>query len=177
MIQRGHRDKAAQLLRAFLRHELTGAQVDDQWPRGSDDPAVSEIHFHLVFDGVDSIEMLCETEHSEIIPIIESCVRFLDSDLPYRWPKSFTYRSILSGCFVSTLFVLGPGALVVWMLAAVVPMPDSLRPYIAIGSGMIWMLLAAVVIVPRFLEWRSRKNRAPDWPFHDTQIQENANTT
>ncbi len=177
MIDRAHRDVASQLLRAFLRHEVTGAKVGDQWPRGSDDPAVSEIYFHLVFDCLDSIEEFSETEHAEIVPVTDNCIRFLLGDLEYRHRKYFTFPSILFGCFVPTLIILGPAILAVWIFAVAIPLPDKARPYIALGSCMTWGLLAAAVIVFRPFKFQSRKKSPPDWPFHATQAQESNHDT
>jgi hypothetical protein len=108
MIDTANRRKAAELLQQFVRKEKTGTEVFEQWPQ-SDDPAVSEIGYHLTVDGIAEEGTISESRRAAMLSAIDRCIKFLKSNLPYEWPRDITYRRIfLSGCLLYPPVILLP---------------------------------------------------------------------
>ena len=136
MIDTANRRKAAELLQQFVRKEKTGPEVFDQWPQ-SDDPAVAEIGYHLTVDGIAESGAFSESRRAGMLATIGNCIRFLESDLPYEWPRDRAAgRMFLRGCLLYPLVVLLPAAAAAWLAAMLLPVPPPAGVLIGVAVGV-----------------------------------------
>ena len=84
------RQWAAAALRGFLAGHLTNAELDASYPGASPDRAVHEVYFKTWPYQDDFREYRVghgTTLSSEERALLERCVLFLQTELPYEWPS------------------------------------------------------------------------------------------
>lgn len=85
MIDRAARDAAAHLTRQFRDGLLTNDDLEDQWPRSSQDRALKAIASMLWRFYDDHRVHTLASPHSETVAELTRYAAFLDTDLPYEW--------------------------------------------------------------------------------------------
>ena len=171
MIDSSNRRKAAQLLQEFLRGELSGGSVFENWPTGTDAEAILEIGYNLVLDDVERIGTFSQSEHAEMVPLIDRCVRFLEQDLPYEWPLYCTWRRILFNWhllipFLIVLAAAGMGLLISRSL----PVSTTTGGFICGAVAVVFGIAMFGFVLPRIYEWRMRRELTAEeklWPFRN----------
>jgi hypothetical protein len=105
-VDREARDRAAELLRAYLVGELPGGRLVEDWPDAPDralDGMAAEI-LHEIRGGRIDEEYTDETR-DDMRCVLERCERFLRTDLPYGWGKVGRGGCITYGCVTVALIV------------------------------------------------------------------------
>lgn len=83
------RNRAADLIESLVARRITNDEFDDGYPLGSGDRAISPIFWQVWHFYDDLHEHRLEGEYaltSDGKELLDRCVRFLRSELPYRWP-------------------------------------------------------------------------------------------
>ncbi len=88
MIDRGARDKAAELLEALITRGITNQQLDDEWPTGNLDSGVKAIGEQIwcYYDDFPEKKLMRFDFQSDEIELFERCLAFLKSNQDYQWP-------------------------------------------------------------------------------------------
>ncbi|HEV2570288.1 MAG TPA: hypothetical protein VGU72_01020 [Beijerinckiaceae bacterium] len=162
-IDRPARDLAANLIRRFRDGEISNDQFEDQWPNGSEDPALSALKGMIRQFYDDRYEHTLTWRHAlkpEGHEAFSRFALFADNDLPYQWPPHDFIGAGGLGCFVITVGILA-----------------ALIAFFKFG----WMAAVPVVILLLWLDWRihARNDRAQRtleaagdftvWPFIQTK--------
>ncbi|MDH7794092.1 MULTISPECIES: hypothetical protein [unclassified Beijerinckia] len=170
-IDRPARDTAASLIRRFRDGEISNDQFENQWPKGSTDPALSALK-DMIWQFYDArYEHTLTWRHTLKPDGHEAFTRFAcfaDSDLPYEWPpRDFKAATGLGG-FIITVGLLA--ALIGW-------------------ANFGWMAAIPVVVLLFWLDWRihARHDQAQKafeaagdvtaWPFNRADDYEAARRT
>ena len=92
MVDKPKRLKAAKLIEDFLACRITNFQLDGQYPRTPDDPALFAIYSMFWFAYSDVREHRMDGKHAltnEGRQVAEQCILFLKTENDYHGPKSF----------------------------------------------------------------------------------------
>ena len=84
VVEPERRRVAARLIREFIAGEITNDELEDRWPLGPGDPALSEI-FRLVWVHYDDLETHSFRGDRVSAAALLRCAEFLETDLPYVW--------------------------------------------------------------------------------------------
>ena len=90
MIDREKRDQAAALIRRFLDGSITSEKLDTSWPSSRTDRALDEVGsvVWLFYDDFKPRRMIgAQAASADEALLLHRYAAFLDSGLPYAWPR------------------------------------------------------------------------------------------